>query len=589
METDALAVPAAIYARYSSHAQRDVSIEQQIAECEDFARKNNLQVIKVYADRHLSGTTDNRPEFQQMLHDAAHARWRYVVTYKVDRFARNRYDSATYKFRLKKHGIRVLYAKEAIPDGPEGILLEALLEGSAEYYSANLSQNIKRGMRYNALECQVNGGVMPYGYRRGADGRFAINDAEAEVVREIFRKTSEGATFASLCNDLNGRGIRTRRGSLWNKSSFRTMLKNEMYIGVYQFGDVRVEDGVPPIIDKPLFLSVQDRVETKKHVRGRLGGNDEYMLTGKLFCGECGSLMAGYSGVSKGGGKYCYYVCQGRRGGNGCCKKNVPRDWLEDQVVDAALDVVLREDVIEWIADQVMAYQEREANSAQLVALRQSLAETQTAAENVMRAIEAGIITATTKRRLQELEAETARLQNAITLEEASITRIDRDFVVYWLEGFKKGDRSSVEFRRQIIDTFVAAVWVYEDRLRIAFNYSGSRTVDRKIIEAAVDVDTGACSYKGAYAPPKPKSCHDSGRIFFIKSNSKTLVIGIEYRFTGKKLFLRFFGRNGFYAFCDPQPDRDADCFRGAIFADHLHQKIHGRFCAKQIILHDGR
>lgn len=483
MKDDAL-TPVAIYARYSSHAQRDVSIEQQVAECEDYAKRNNLQIVKIYSDRHLTGTSDLRPNFQQMIQDAAHAKWKHVIVWKMDRFARNRYDSAIYKYKLKKHGIRVLSAKEAIPETPEGILLESLLEGTAEYYSANLSQNIKRGLHYNALECMVNGSNIPYGYKRGADGRLAIDEAQAEVVREIFRKIVDGETYNSIVNDLNGRGIRTRRGTLWNKNSFRPMLKNETYIGVYHFGDVRIEGGVPAIIDKPLFLAAQQRTETKKNVRGRLGGNDEYMLTGKLFCGECGSPMVGISGTGRHGGKYHYYSCNGRRSGNGCTKGNVGRDWLEDQVVDAALDIVLRDDVIEWIADQIIAYQEREANSARLQSLKDELEAKQIAITNVMNAIEAGIITATTKRRLQELEADAARLEDAIALEEASCVKIDRDLIIFWLESFRDGDRSSVSFRRKIIDTFVGAVWVYDDRIKIAFNYTGkNNTVEREILE----------------------------------------------------------------------------------------------------------
>ena len=121
---------AVIYARYSSHSQREVSIEQQVADCEEYARRNNLRIVTVYADRHLTGTNDKRPQFQKMLKDAQHGKWKYVITWKVDRFARNRYDSATYKYRLKKYGVRVLYAKESIPDGPEGILLESVLKGS---------------------------------------------------------------------------------------------------------------------------------------------------------------------------------------------------------------------------------------------------------------------------------------------------------------------------------------------------------------------------------------------------------------------------------------------------------------------------
>ena len=475
-----------VYARYSSHSQKDTSIEDQVADIEVYCRLNNLRIVHVYADRHLSGTSDKRPQFQQMLKDAAHGRWAYVVVWKTDRFARNRYDSATYKYRLKKHGVRVLSAKESIPDGPEGILLESVLEGSAEYYSANLAQNIRRGMLSNAMDCKVNGSQMPFGYCKGDDGRYAVKDDEAEIVREIFRKVAEGAAFADLCNDLNGRGIKTKRGGLWNKGSFHRMLVNEAYIGVYRYSDVRIDGGVPAIIDKALFLEVGQKLKTKKNPQGRHRENGEYMLTGKLFCGPCGSPMVGVAGTGKHGELHHYYVCQKRRRREGCEKQNVVRDWIERVVVSATLEVVLQPEVIEWVADQVMAYQEREANSAQLLSLRDQLEASQKGIDNILKAIEAGIITPSTKRRLQELEAEAQRLENAIIVEEKSITRLERDFVIYWMEKFRGGSLDDAAFRRKVIDSFVAAVYLWDDHIRIAFNYSGSRnTVDRSIVVEA--------------------------------------------------------------------------------------------------------
>lgn len=491
-----------VYARYSSHSQRDVSIEQQVADCEVYCRLNNLRIVKVYADRHLSGTNDRRPQFQQMLKDAAHGRWSYVVTWKVDRFARNRYDSATYKYRLKRYGVRVLYAKESIPEGPEGILLESVLEGSAEYYSANLAQNIKRGMHYNALECKVNNGSMPFGYCKGPDGKYAIKESEAEIVREIYRKFAAGVPFVEIANNLNGRGIKTSRGNRWNKGSFHRMLTNESYIGVYSYSDVRIEGGMPAIIDKIQFLEVQQRLKTKKNPQGRHRENGEYLLTGKLFCALCGSPMVGVAGTGKHGELHYYYVCQKRRKEHSCKKENVRRDWIERVVVKATMDYVLREDVIEWIADRVMEYQEREGNSAQLLGLREQLAETQKATANVMKAIEAGIITTTTKQRLIELEADASRLANSIALEEASITHLERDQVIYWIEKFRDGDLESQEFRRKVIDSFVAAVYLSDDHLRIAFNYSGKKNqVDMALVMNAGSAEGAQGSYKLSCAP----------------------------------------------------------------------------------------
>ena len=500
---DEVLEPCVVYARYSSHAQRDVSIEQQVADCEAYARSHGLRVLKVYADRHLSGTNDKRPQFQQMLKDAAHGKWSYVLTWKVDRFARNRYDSATYKYRLKRHGVRVIYAKESIPEGPEGILLESVLEGSAEYYSANLSQNIRRGMRYNALDCKVNNGSMPLGYCKGPDGRYALAESEAEVVREIFRRVRDGEAFVSIANDLNGRGIRTKRGGLWGKNSFHRLLVNEAYMGVYRYSDVRVEGGMPSIVDKALFLEVGERLKTKKNPQGRHRENGEYMLTGKLFCGLCGSPMVGVSGTGRNGLHY-YYSCQKRRTEKSCDKQNVARDWLEREVVRATLDHVLKDEVIQWIADAVMDYQEREANSAVLVGLREQLECNKREIGNVLKAIRAGIITASTQNLLVELEAEGSRLENAICMEEASLTHIERDFIVYWMEKFRGGSVDDAAFRRKVIDSFVNSVYLFDDRLRIAFNYSGKGAVaDMALVMDAEAVAGAGGSYNPPCAPPK--------------------------------------------------------------------------------------
>ena len=468
---------AVIYTRYSSHNQRDCSIEQQVADCEIFARQNNLRVVKVYADRHLSGTTDNRPQFQQMLKDASHGHWAYVICWKIDRFARNRYDSATYKFRLKKAGVRVLYAKESIPDGPEGILLESVLEGSAEYYSAALAQNIRRGMKYNAEQCKVNSGSIPFGYRKGPDGRFAIHEANAEVVREIFRKAAAGMPFVDIANDLNSRGLKTSRGGRWNKGSFR-LLMNEAYIGVYHFSDTRIEGGMPALIDQGTFWAANERLKANSSVRGRHQDGGDYLLTGKLKCAHCGSYMIGFSGTGKNGELHYYYGCQKRRRERACKKANVPREWIERVVVKAALDYVLRPDVMEWITDAVMEYQEREAASAQLAALTAELEENQKATDNVMKAIEAGIITSTTKQRLLDLEAKAQDLKRAIELEKLSHVRLERDQVLFWLDRFRGGSLQSQEFRRKVIDAFVSVVYLSDDHLRIAFNYSGGSNAE---------------------------------------------------------------------------------------------------------------
>ena len=173
-----------IYARYSSHSQREEAIEDQLRECHEFAARNNIKIIAEYTDSALTGRTDSRPDFQKMIRDSARGKFQVVVTYKVDRFARDRYDSAIYKAKLRKNGVRVLYAKETIPDGPEGIILESVLEGYAEYYSAALSQNILRGLEGNAMKCKTNG-VQVLGYYTGEDGCYEIDPDYASGVRSM--------------------------------------------------------------------------------------------------------------------------------------------------------------------------------------------------------------------------------------------------------------------------------------------------------------------------------------------------------------------------------------------------------------------
>ena len=182
----------------------------------------------------MTGTNDNRPEFQQMILDSASCAFSFVIVYTLDRFSRDRYDSAVHKHTLKENGVKVLSAMENIQDNPVGALMESVLEGFAEYYSKELAQKIRRGKRDNAEKCMVNG-PLPYGYRKGKDGRYEIIPEEARIVQEIYQRVIYGEMFISILNDLNARGVPTKSGGKWNKSSFNTLLHNPKYFGVYQY------------------------------------------------------------------------------------------------------------------------------------------------------------------------------------------------------------------------------------------------------------------------------------------------------------------------------------------------------------------
>ena len=186
-----------IYARYSSHSQSEQSIEGQLQTCYDYARANGHIIVAEYIDRAQSGVNDSRTEFQRMIADSDKHTFEAVLVYQLDRFARNRYDSAINKAKLKKNGVRVISARENITDDASGILVEGVLESMAEYFSAELSQKIRRGMNINAQKCLSNGSNPGLGFSVDAERRFHIDLAGAEIVKEIFEQYVAGKMVKS--------------------------------------------------------------------------------------------------------------------------------------------------------------------------------------------------------------------------------------------------------------------------------------------------------------------------------------------------------------------------------------------------------
>ena len=472
---------AVIYVRYSSHSQRDVSIEQQIRYCKVFAERQGIQIVNIYEDRALTGTNDNRPGFQKMIHDAERSNWDYVIVYTLDRFARNRYDSAVYKRQLKNLGIKVLSAMENISDDPSGVLMESLLEGLAEYYSAELSQKIKRGNYDNAMKCKANGSL-PLGYVRGADGCFAIDDAEAAIVQEVFQRVANAEPFVEIIEDMNARGIRTKKGKPWSKSTFNTMLSNERYLGIYIYGDVRIPGGVPQIIPQSLFNAVQERIHTKGNPRSngtpqrRRREGSTYLLTGKLFCGNCKEPMIGISGKSQAASPYYYYTCKGKREKHDCDKKNVPREHIETVIATALKDTMLTGTAIQALADAAIEYQEKNVSNLEKDTLQNRLSDIQRSLKNLLSAIEAGIITSTTKDRMAELEAEQRQLTAQLELIEAETEdQITREEMIAALELYQAGDVNEKDYQEALFDTFLVAAYVYDDTIKVVFNLGGKK------------------------------------------------------------------------------------------------------------------
>ena len=466
-----------IYARYSAGPrQTDQSIEGQLRVCTDFCKQRGLTVIDTYCDRHISGRTDERPEFQRLIADAKRKKFEAVVVYKTDRFARNKYDSAVYKRELKRNGIQIFYAAEAIPDGPEGIILESLMEGLAEYYSAELAQKIKRGMHESALKCQSTGSGRPLGYRVDGQKHFQIDPESAQTVQTIFEQYIKGESNAAICELLNNRGLRTAQGKPFNKNSINRIIKNRKYIGEYRYHDIVVEGGMPAIISKDTFNLAQAEMERRRTRKAPKPPKAEYLLAGRLFCGHCKGPMQGVSGTGKSGNKWYYYYCGNTRGKNKTCdKKQVSRDRLERAVVDFTVRYILQEEVLEELARKVHAAQERQNDTASEIAFyEKKLADNKKSIANVLRAIESGAATQTLPARLQELENEQAVILGEISFLKGKRLAFTEDQILFALMKHLEPypGESEQDYRRRIISDFVSEVYLYDDRLLIYFNIS---------------------------------------------------------------------------------------------------------------------
>ena len=498
---------AVIYARYSSDSQREESIEGQIRECTAFAEKNGITILRHYIDRAYSAKTDNRPDFQEMIKDSGKKLFDMVIVWKLDRFARNRYDSARYKTQLKRNGVKVVSATEVISEGAEGIILESVLEGYAEYYSADLSEKVIRGRTENALKCKFNGGTLPIGYVIDGKQHFQIDPLTAPFVLDAFKKYDKGATMKELRDWLNENGIRNKLGKPLNFNSIQHMLNNRRYIGEYKYRDIIVPDGIPAIVPQDLFDRVQEKLAQNRKAPARHKAEDDYLLTTKLFCGYCGAYLCGESGKSRNGTVHHYYKCVSvKKKRTDCKKKPVRKQWLEDLVVNEVMKVVMDDKTIEAIVSMVMDLQNRENTSLPLY--EQQLREAETGIQNLLNAIQQGILTKSTKSRLEELEAAKEDLEIKIANEKIAKPRISPEFVTFWLHKFRKLDVRQQSHRKMLIDAFVNAIYLYDDKLVLTFNYKdGARTITLDDVKEAVKANTGSdLDCRGAPTKEVPQS-----------------------------------------------------------------------------------
>ncbi len=474
---------AVIYARYSSDNQREESIEGQLRDCKEYAKRNGINIVGTYIDRAMSAKTDNRPNFQKMIKDSAKRLFDVVIVWKLDRFARNRFDSAYYKNTLKKNGVKVISATESISEGAEGIILESVLEGYAEYYSVELAEKVTRGMTDNALKGLYNGGIIPLGYYVDEDQRLQIDEEKAPFVKEIFERYADGEKIKNIIKDMNARGVgvlvkmkkKTGRKAYLRPMGYnniRRMLSNRKYIGEYKFKDIVIENCVPAIIDKDLFEKVQRMIELNAHAPARQKAIVNYFLTTKLFCGKCNAMMFGESGTSGSGKVYTYYKCINNKKYHTCDRKAVSKDKLEDAVAKAVMDKIMDDKLMDELAYTLYNLQNQETNH--IFALKKQLDEVEQGINNMLDAIQSGVVLSSTKQRLADLEEKQKSLTVAITEEEIKSPALTKEQILFGLHKFRKYDISKMESKEKLLSSFVNSVHLFEDYALITCNFKGA-------------------------------------------------------------------------------------------------------------------
>ena len=514
------AVNAVIYARYSSHNQTEQSIEGQLHDAYAYAEKCGYQVIGEYIDRAMTGKTDERPDFQRMIKDAEKRRFQIVIVWKLDRFARNRYDSAMYKRILKKHGVRVVSVMENITESPEGIILEGMLEALAEYYSANLSENIRRGQQESIKKGWFPGGTPPMGYKV-QDHKLVPDERFAPVILEIYTRYADGDSLAAIAEDLNLRGYRTRQGHLFNTSTFDRIVPNPVYTGVFTYSRTPIPDFCPAIVPDDLYQRALARREKNRRAPAARRSPVEFLLTGKMFCGLCAAPCTGDAGTSKTGERHLYYSCTGRkRKLTDCRKKAEKKDFIEWYVCEQTVEYILHPDRLRLIASQVVALFNADIDDSRLRDLERTVQRLKDEYSALMdkltfapKKIAVGIMEkmelVDSQRADAETDLEKLRLQQKVPISEKE--------VLAWLSTFSRGDLMDPAFRKQIIDTFVNSVYLYDDKIVIFYNIKGARqtsAIDPIDICDEIKEAGQSSSLTGVSGALPPKAEHPAYYIF---------------------------------------------------------------------------
>ena len=508
---------AVAYYRYSSNAQSETSITQQRKAAHEFADSHGWTIIREYEDYAKSGTDDKRPGYQAMLSEVGKLRPAYIITWKLDRLNRNTIDFFLGLRTMIEAGTALRFVMEPnIGNQMDALLTYSIGAWNAEKYSRNLSDNIIRGQT-DIANAALYAGYKILGYaaepapEHGKHRqRYVIDPLTAPVVERIFRDYTDGKPLVEIARELNAQGLRTSRGNAFTINGLRQVLKNDAYIGIYRYRGVEIQGGMPVIVSKDVFDRAQARFsQNKRDGSKRANAVDDaprYWLTGKLFCGRCGSAMQGMCGTSKTQKKrHYYYACKGQRH-HACNKKAVRKEDIEERVLKTLKMLLSDNATIASLAVDIAAHirSERIDNSDRLEMLYKSKKEIERRLNNLVEAIMDGLRSETTQEALQKLETEKKALSDAIECEERIQALADDETSIRrFFEEFQHADLDDTVVRDYLLEHFIDKIYVYDDKIVITCYYGGdTREVEWELVDGAVEKEAAEGSTASLYAPP---------------------------------------------------------------------------------------
>ena len=498
-----------IYARVSSEmqAEKGLSIPSQLELTRNFANEQGIEVIREFVDEAESATTDQRPQFQEMIAECKKEGCDVdcIIVWKLSRFARNRFDSMAYKKLLNRKGIKVVSVSEPINDSPEGMVLEGVIEIFDDWYLRLLSREVLRGMKEAAKQGFHTGGRPPHGYqlkkvisKNTERTVWEINPSEAETVRLIYSLFSKGFGYGKIIQELEKLKANPRKSDKWSKVSIHDILRKSYYSGnrIYNVRKAKdlgtrtlgkkflkdesewIQMSVPRIIDDQTASAVRERLEKKKHTK--INRHPTYLLTGLLKCGICNGSYC-YGGIER-NKKYFYYRCSSRmnKGKSACDNRSIRGDQLDAEVIEKVSKVIFSEDNVKKFYSFVESIKSEEKTELQtrFEQNQKGMKELEKKLNNYRKAIELGLDISLVIEPMNALKSEkqtlegtnrelVTRLENQPNPEAFRFTKEAHDNFMEMIRTFSTG--ASVDNLRAFLQRFIQKILVYPDKISIVY------------------------------------------------------------------------------------------------------------------------